>query len=533
MIMRRSGWLILAGLLVFSGGCARYEKQLTPDELNAGLVEDLDVLTRDGSTYHLTTAVVTSREINGTGRVYAPGDSASVFRGRIPMEDVALVQIKAQDPLVNWLTITAAVALVAVVGTTTNEGQSSISYWSPYSSGGWGSCPFVYSFDGEQYRLEGEPFVGSICRQLERTTLNVLPHLEAHEGCLTLALCNQAPESHYVDNVRLLAVEHAAGTQLVAGAAGGLHAVGPTAPPRRARDGAGHDVTSLIDQADGRHWSSDLARIDPHDDTTLTDTIECTFTRPRGAERAQIMVSLCNSDLAEFGIHELLALCGPRRIDWYADLATDPWLRMKLLGWILREGCLTVEVWDGDAWRQRGMVPQVGGAVTVAQCVPVRLPASDEDELRVRLKGTSGLWRIDQVGIDWSPPPRPGITPLPLAAFETNVPGHDATAVAADDQNYLPLYPDQWAVLQYAAPVSPAAGKRSYVLEAGGHYYHWPTQTATECRRDLIERILVEPLLGSRLLIGKWLTVHHDIPAPQPPPSLPGPAASPLSMSTR
>jgi len=82
----------------------------------------------------------------------------------IPLNEVkmAVVEIKKLNPVMTIIVIVPlAVLLVGIIGILTYEPQP-IGY-------GPQSCPFIYSFNGEQYIFDGEPYGLSICEGLKRT----------------------------------------------------------------------------------------------------------------------------------------------------------------------------------------------------------------------------------------------------------------------------------------------------------------------------------------------------------------------------
>lgn len=531
---RSTRCLVMIVALVVAAGCTSYRKHVPPQKLSLGVMEDFDVLTRDGTIYHFIHARVTLLEIEGRGDVFAPpaerstlagslvddpDDRGEPFVGAVPMSEVVLAQTHHLNGLHVLLTMAASAVLVSAATSDDGEAGGGASIGIPGSGGG--SCPYVYSFDGDRYRLDAEPFVGSIARELEQTSWNVLPHLATLDGRATVALCNQAPESQYLNSARLLAFDHPAGSRLVLDTDGKALAVGREWPPAEARDLAGDDVLSLVSENDGRDWRTDPPQIDPDRPATLQDGIVCRFPIPESAATATIVLDLGNSNLGEFVTHKLLGEGGSTRLAWYRDLAADPRRPAMVAAALLRLGGLTVEAWDGGRWRQLDIIPVVGGVVRVERAVAAEITGGMDGELRVRLRGAAGLWSLDAVKVDFAATAPAPPVPLDVADFRSTRHGATPNLLEESDQGYLSLFPGDWAVLQYAAPTSPPTGARTFVFEARGHYYPWAGATWSDgppsSRRALPD--------GGEVY-REWLDMKHDFTPPGAPPELPRPVAA-------
>ncbi len=68
------------------------------------------------------------------------------------------------------------------------------------------SCPFVYSYDGENYTFDAEPYGGAICPGLKKTDYSRLEHLKPVAGKYRLLVRNEVEETQYTDEMKLLIV---------------------------------------------------------------------------------------------------------------------------------------------------------------------------------------------------------------------------------------------------------------------------------------------------------------------------------------
>ena len=76
------------------------------------------------------------------------------------------------------------------------------------------SCPFVSTFDGQQYNLQGEMFGGAIYPSLQRQDFIPL-QVNSINGAYTVKISNELKERQYSDYANLLVVDHDKNVQVL------------------------------------------------------------------------------------------------------------------------------------------------------------------------------------------------------------------------------------------------------------------------------------------------------------------------------
>ncbi|MCM2272617.1 MAG: hypothetical protein NDJ18_08710 [candidate division Zixibacteria bacterium] len=498
--------LLLAGALA---GCAGYRQWIPQSKISSGTKGEMEILLLNGDVVRMHGGKVSDRSLVGRGtRIRADGASMD-FGGRIGIDSVALVQLHRKDAFASLFAASAEIIVLGVGTSAVGGGSGVADVVITYPSGGgyFGSCPLAYSFDGDSLCLESETYVGAICTKLERTATDVLRRIRPSGDSLTVRIMNDSPETHLTNSVTLLAVDHPAGTVPVADIRGNLHTVSDPLPCVAATDRFGNDITAQMRPEDAVAYATDLSRIDPHNENDLRDAITCRFDRPAGARHAKLVVRCMNSDLGDFGLNRLFSLRGDAKLHWYHRLENDPLELRKLFAWMTREGGLEVSIKQQGHWVRAGIIAGVGGRAFGERLIMLDLGPEVGTSLEVKLEGTSGLWIIDAVSIDYSKDLPLDITEAPRRSTSSNV-GIDATPLlASDDSQYLRTTTDQWVNLSFDTVATRGGMSRSYVLQTRGHYFGWYGQDDID-NSAIADRILTEPLYGSKLYFKDWLATQ-------------------------
>ncbi|MBM3324139.1 MAG: hypothetical protein FJY66_00565, partial [Calditrichaeota bacterium] len=149
---------------------------------------------------------------------------------QIPVDSVA--QVRVDRTTHYWLTgmIVGLAADVVITAAILNANQKESAPPPPpppstdYGEGSF-SCPYVYSFDGEQYVLDSETFSGAMFEAAQRTDVDNLDYLKEANGICRLRLANEQPERDHLDALSLLAVDHPRGTRVAPDFEGNVHLI--------------------------------------------------------------------------------------------------------------------------------------------------------------------------------------------------------------------------------------------------------------------------------------------------------------------
>jgi hypothetical protein len=369
------------------------------------------------------------------------------------------------------------------------------------------SCPLVYSWDGQDWRLDSGTFGGAITRGLARTDIDNLDHLRVVDGRIRLRMANELAETDYVDRVSLLMVEHPVGTTVAPGTDGSVHVLSALAAPIRATDDRGRDVLPRVAERDDWSWESDLVVRDASAHSPeLRDGIDVTFHRPAGSRTARLVVDAHNTPWSAHLLVEMIRAHGSETSAWYAALDGNPEMARAFGRHLAEQAFLRVSVQSDDEWVPQGVVWEAGPEIVKRQVIEVDLGALEEDVVTLRLDAPPAFWRIDRVRMEFDGAEGPetalSVTSLEASSARTAA-GVDVRAVLADaDDHHVVLETGERVDLTFDAPDATPGVERTFLLDSHG-WYRVHTTDEGKPDRDVLRRIETEPAGVSRIAVER------------------------------
>ncbi len=342
-------------------------------------------------------------------------------------------------------------------------------------------CPFLFGWDGQRYRYIDATLMHAFFRRYETTTYHQTADLEPENGCYDLMLFQGLPETSYVNELGLWAVDHPQGTSIVLernDPPGGLGVIHTISHPQAvaAVDREGNDVTELLARQDGAYWESNLSGKDFSKTENLNDWLVLTLPEGRDSGIARLLIDVRQSPLGEYYhwyfLHYIL---GTPNVDYIRDLIENdrdfiPHFDLQM--WL--STAFLVQYWDGSAWVDYASLPGLDMHFGNPQVVPIDLSKIEGN--RIRLYTPLGLREIDYIAVDYSPDEAFAVTEMtPAAATQHMLDGSTADIlqdIASPDDAYAVLEQGGYINYRFGELAPPAAGmQRTFVLPVGGYYY--------------------------------------------------------------
>jgi|SRR5262245_1922724 len=394
----------------------------------------------------------------------APAESLG-FDFALARADVASLDVRKTKVVSTFaVTFLAMATVLAIVAGASSESHSSSSTT---------SCPLVYSWDGEQFVLDAEPYGGATIQALERTDVTELEHLVASSNRYRLLLTNEMEETQHTNRIELMVVDHAPGTVVAPDHEGVLHAFKTVHRLVAASDQAGRDLTPWLVEKDRAIWHPDLRSASK--DLPLADTrdhITLTFDRPSDARSAYLIADAATSPWGAKMIRPMLEMRGATLGLFYTAINRDEGSRRKLHEWNEREELfyLGVEVEEGGRWVRQGRLIGGGPVMAESRIIPLDLSRVTGDQVRIRLHPPIGFWMFNAFRLaEGKVPVRPAVV-APVRARDAA--GKDVRASLMDeDQEYLTFATnDDLGFVDFPCPAQRAGTERSVFARTRGWY---------------------------------------------------------------
>lgn len=371
------------------------------------------------------------------------------------------------------------------------------------------SCPFIYSWDGSKWVFDAEPLGGAICRGLQRTEVSRLEYVKPEDNKYLLKLRNEVEETQYLDEIKLLVVDHHVDKVIVPDTSGRLHLVSSATSPVLAVDEHGRDISRFVELADQLAWQTQLSETEllANDDTRHHLTFE--FEKPLGARKARLIVNAGTGIWGSNMIREMLQMRGEGVDLWYKSINNRGPEMLDLLHFNLREELYVMHLYlqRGNEEIQRGMIFGGGPFATDNRIVELDVSDIPGDKLVIKMNPPKSFWTLDYLAIEYDDATT--ITPIevPISTGRTSFGDDISEQLHSVDGNYyvMPRIGD-WSEISFEVPPPPddRSLTRSVFLSTTGYYEIQIDKSQPE-RKELITKLMSEEGSISSYSIERFL----------------------------
>jgi len=372
--------------------------------------------------------------------------------------------------------INTAVITLLVKGLQAGEGPDNPTVELVYPPGG-GSCPYIYSWQGDRYVLDGEAFGIALGKAREMTTSTVLSEPNSTEQNLKVRISNERPETHFFNTIALQAVEIDQKAEVVADNDQDLWPVYTSKKPLAALDNTGKNILSRISDKDNLYWESNLDLPTLYSD--FEDIIELTFNRPPESLQGSIIIRAINTYFGNLVFEKLFEFLGDQSLSFMSAVENDQEVIQLLHEWTI-ESSLKVSVWNGSSWLPCGILYPEANVTPFSRLVRINIPPGLGNTVKLRLNALADVWKIDAVNLDWTEVKQLDKKMVPLLSVDGQLSENQIELITEKDDQYAILLPSQNIDLTYAKQRAPAGKKLCYTLDVGGYLYEWfPQKNST------------------------------------------------------
>ena len=431
---------------------------------------DIQLVTTDTSVYYLDKNFsFTDSSITGTG-IKEKNNLTEDFKGELLFRNVSHIQTQKIDFWKSLLFVgaTSAILIAGVPVITEGSGLTVTPEIVYPSGGGEGSCPYIYSWDGNKFVLEGEAFGVGLGKKLEYETCTVVPHLKNQNGKLRVRLTNERPESHFFNRVKLVAVETDVNSKVYTDNHNSLWAV---KNPEKLLSALNHseNISALLEKDDNVYWQSDLSSANAK--SGYEDRLYVNFLKEEKADTASLIISAINTEVSSVVFKKLQELLGNNYSDFMKAAENDPEITNILKETLVRSS-LKIDVWDGKEWTYVDMIYPEANHVKFKKLLRLPLNPAAGDTIKLRLRCLTDVWKLDAVMIDESYSQK--LKPVDVKIISAKSGGKDVySSIKNIDDNYTVILPGEKIDLEFESPENTGGGRISYALLADGYLYEW------------------------------------------------------------
>ncbi len=407
---------------------------------------------------------VTGDTINGNGWRYNLTRRNSTSVKSVPIDSVACIEYYKKEWQADaFLASIPPIAVASFVG--------GMILWVSI----FGSCPTIYSFDGEDYTLEAEEFSYSIAKRFEGNDFDRLDSGKILNGEYTIKVANEALETHYINNLSLLTVDHPSGYEVFPTKKRGIILFGKEAQILEAVSKSGSNVTELISDRDNYWYQSDSLAVQELTHTITRDWIDVKVRVPQDAKKMYIAFRLRNTLLNTVLLYDvMLSSQSFEAVDWLGSKTSNIFYALKLDKWYQKHFGLHIQMFDGEKYKEVIRISDTGPIAWHQEAV--ELPVPDRNIAQLRFSFLPDNWFIDWIGVSFDRNENYSINTIACSEL-TDYKGNRRDSLIAlfkkKDKDYFVTYPGESYLLKFKAGDVPEGMRRSYFVKSRGFYIEW------------------------------------------------------------
>lgn len=357
-------------------------------------------------------------------------------------------------------------------------------------------CPLIFSWDGAEYILDAEPFGGSICEGIKRTEYCNLQFIEESDGLYRIRVSNELDETQYIDEIKLVVVEHPKGVSVAPAISGKIHTFTDPIAPVNAHITGGDHIASLIKAHDEVFWRSSMTTEKGEAMQHLRDTLVVEFPRPADAMSVKLLTNIRTTVWGAQMGQVFLKLYGNQLNDWYDEVNNFGPAFDRVLTWYLNEELYVLKVYveTTNGWQVKELMYGSGPLVSDNKVYHLDISDVTGDKLRIMLTPPVNFWAVDYCAVEYSKDVPVDVVEVSASTAITENSVDVISLLGKEDGEYVIMpYKGQYVEMTFAVdPCDDPGFVRSVILKANG-YYQIHLDSSGEPQTELIQRIQTEP----------------------------------------
>jgi len=317
------------------------------------------------------------------------------------------------------------------------------------------SCPHVYVQDGDHWHFSNAMFTGAMNTTLERYDYKKIPDFDPNQHICSIELRNEEQETQYTNLLKLIAVYHPKGEEVVVNQNGDFGLIKNLRFAKTAKN----DDNVLISLRGEESYTFNSMNKEGFSNIYATFSTE-------GMHSANLVLGVKNPKWGGFVYQEFTALFGSYFQKWVESNAKKS--KKSLHNNIRKSGIfLTIEVRDGKKWQRIEDIQLVGEAGFQKVAVSIPKKYLNKKDIEIRLRSGFNFWEINYLAL--SEKTSEGLVVEELSAHFPNQNMKSITILEKDDSQYLVHQQGEKPISVYFEGLK-SAESRTLFLKSKGYY---------------------------------------------------------------
>jgi hypothetical protein len=340
----------------------------------------------------------------------------------------------------------------------------------------FGSCPTVYTFDGKQFQLETELFSYSISKLLEEEDLDLLTQKIPDSGLYKVRITNEALETHHLNKLSLLTINHPIGTAVYPSASNGFIVINDLSQPDEVINSSKKIVSDLVTSADSLSYRSDLDMITKLKNGLNYDWLQVKMNTQQKSDSVTMVIRYRNTLLSTILFYDVvLASQGISAVEWTRKMNEDSIYASQFNFVYNNFSGISVFNLTNNKWEKINSINDAGPIVW--KYIATKIPVDSEGNINIKLQFFPDNFLIDYIAFDVenNSPNAFLVNELyPTTIFQNskNITNEIIPLIENDDDLYLITNPGESYLYLYDIPITENI-EQTIFIKSKGYYTEW------------------------------------------------------------
>lgn len=338
----------------------------------------------------------------------------------------------------------------------------------------FGSCPTIYTLDGQNYYLEAELFSECISKQLENGDIDLLRQ-EIVDEQLSIKITNEALETHYIDKLNLVIIEHPEESEVYPDINDQLIIVKEPFPPQEIKSKDGRNVKDKLLHDDCLYYRSGVDMVNEIRNGPAFDYLDIKLPNVINSP-LKMVVKYRNTLLSTTLLYDVvIGSQGASALEWTNRMNNDSRYASQFNSIYRAFSGIKLKIFDGFNWIETGTLKDAGPLNW--KFLAAEIPIIDIKAKSIRLEFIPDNFMIDYIAFDTTRLDISNICTIEVQPNEIiNQKGEIINSlndfIWAEDNKYLKTEPGDCYYINYYVPFSENKSQTA-LLYSEGYYNEW------------------------------------------------------------